>query len=156
MINGDEVMVVGNLEFTKEYERLGDDIIQCFNYARQHDLKNYIPGIYHIDEDKIFLNIVEYMTTTVEQKFWEAHRNYIDIHLVLEGIEQIDLNFIHNMIQKDFIEEKDFLPLEGEAKSLVQLNVKDFVICYPEDGHRTGIQVEKPGFLKKAIFKIKI
>lgn len=155
-MNGDGVMVFGNLESTKEYHRLCDEIIQCLNYAREHDLKSYMPGMYHIDGDKIFVNIVEYITTTSEQKFWEAHRNYIDIHLVIQGIEQIDLNFVHNMIQKDFIEEKDFLPLEGRANSLVQLNSQDFLICYPEDAHRTGIQVGESGIVKKAIFKIKI
>ena len=36
---------------------------------------------------------------------------------MLDGQEQIDLNFIENMEQKDFVQKEDFLPLEGEPNS---------------------------------------
>ena len=68
--------------------------------------------------------------------------------------EQIDLNFIENMSQKEFVEKDDFLPLEGDENSHVILNNGDFLICYPHDGHKTAIKVDKSSKIKKAIFKI--
>lgn len=149
-------MIFGNLKFNERYNMLDASILKCFEYAKNHDLKSFDPGSYAIDEDRIFVNIVEYTTTTTENRFWEAHKRYIDMHLMLEGIEQIDLNFIDNMTQKEFVLEDDFLPLEGLANSLVQLGKEDFLICYPEDAHRTAIQVDEPIKIKKAIFKVQL
>lgn len=148
-------MIFGNLEFTQRYSHLEEGILKCFDYARTHDLKKLLPGSYPID-DNLFVNIVEYTTTTPEERFWEAHKYYIDLHLMLEGSEQIDVNFIQNMEQKPFVEESDFLPLEGPLNSMVRLNTNDFLICYPEDAHRTAVQINHPTSIKKAIFKIKL
>lgn len=149
-------MIFGNLNFTQRYTCLEDGIIKCFEYAKTHDLKHLTPGSYPIDGDKLFVNIVEYTTTLAEERFWEAHKYYIDLHLMLDGSEQIDINFIQNMRQKTFVEESDFLPLEGPCNSMVRLSSNDFLICYPEDAHRTAVQVEKACPIKKAIFKIKL
>lgn len=50
---------------------------------------------------------------------------------MLDGQEQIDLNFIENMEQKRFVEKDDFLPMDGEPNSHVVLRAGDFLICYP-------------------------
>ena len=61
-----------------------------------------------------------------------------------------------NMVQKEFVEKDDFLPMDGEKNSSVVLTDGDFLICYPSDGHRTAVQVQEPETIKKAIFKVKI
>ena len=125
--------------------------------CKEHDLMSYEKGSHEIDGDRLFVNVVEYTTTTAEERFWEAHRQYLDLHLMLRGTEQIDLNFIQNMDVKEFMEKDDFLPMEGEKNSSVILTDGDFLICYPSDGHRTAVQAgEKPETIKKAIFKVRI
>lgn len=117
---------------------------------------SYEKGSHEIDGDRLFVNVVEYTTTTAEERFWEAHRQYLDLHLMLRGTEQIDLNFIQNMDVKEFVEKDDFLPMDGEKNSSVILRDGDFLICYPSDGHRTAVAVDGPETIKKAIFKIRI
>ena len=149
-------MIFGNIRQKETYRFLPDELKECFDYANTHDLAGLEKGCHPIDGDRLFVNIVEYETTAAENRFWEAHRKYLDLHLLLEGQEQIDLNFIENMIQKEFVEADDFLQLDGEPNSRVILRWGDFLICYPEDGHRTAIKVEQPERVKKAIFKIRI
>lgn len=149
-------MIFGNLKFDKRYDFLNEAVLKCLRYAKENDLKSLETGSYPIDGDNLFVNIVEYTTTTQENRFWEAHKAYIDLHLMLTGLEQIDLNFIQNMTEKDYVEKDDFLPLEGPVNSFVHLSKNDFLICYPEDAHRTAIQVDTPITIKKAIFKIKL
>ena len=117
---------------------------------------SYENGCHEIDGKRLFVNIVEYTTTTPKQRFWEAHRQYLDLHFMLSGTEQIDLNFIANMEQKAYEEKDDFLPLDGDKNCSVILRDKDFLICFPNDAHRTAIQVNQPETIKKAIFKIQI
>ena len=149
-------MVFGNIRDLKDFGYLEENVRKCFDYAREHDLLSYEKGSHPIDGDELFVNIVEYETTTPENRFWEAHRQYLDLHFMLRGPEQIDVNFIDNMEQKEFVEKDDFLPLEGDPNSHVVLNAGDFLLCYPADADRTAVQVGAPATIKKAIFKIRI
>lgn len=149
-------MIFGNIRNREEYSFLDRQIQACFAYAKDHDLLQLDNGKHEIDGDTLFVNIVEYTTTTPEERFWEAHKEYLDLHLMLRGPEQIDVNFIESMEQKEFQRDRDFLPLEGEPNSHVVLEEGDFLICYPHDAHRTAVMVKEPVGIKKAIFKIKI
>ncbi|SFE63615.1 YhcH/YjgK/YiaL family protein [Peptostreptococcus sp. D1] len=149
-------MIFGNIKDLGEYSFLESQIKECFDYYKRNDLKSFGKGSYEIDGKRLFVNIVEYVTTSPDNRFWEAHKNYLDLHLMLDGCEQIDLSFIDNMKQGEFVDKDDFLPLEGQKNSSVVLSEGDFLICYPADGHMTAIAVDKPHKIKKAIFKIKI
>lgn len=149
-------MIIGNIHNLEECAFLEEQIKECFSYAKTHSLAEWEKGSYKIDKDRLFVNIVEYTTTVPEERFWEAHKYYLDVHVMLKGTEQIDLNFIQNMEQKDFVEADDFLPLEGEKKVSVVLEDGDFLICYPSDGHRTAVAADGPETIKKAIFKVRI
>lgn len=149
-------MIYGNQNQLSDYGFLEDQIQACFDYAKKNPLEKWEAGSYEIDGKCLFVNIVEYATTTPENRFWEAHRQYLDLHLMLLGEEQIDLNFIDDMEQKEYVEKDDFLPLVGEKKASIILNDGDFLICYPKDAHRTAVQVGVSQTIKKAIFKIQI
>ena len=149
-------MIFGNIENLNEYSFLEAKVAKCFAYAKEHDLKNFEKGSHTIDGERFFVNIVEYETTTPENRFWEAHKKYLDVHLMLNGEEQIDLNFLQNMNVKAFVEKDDFVPMDGEKNSSVILRNGDFLICYPQDGHRTAVRVQESQKIKKAIFKVLI
>ena len=148
-------MIFGNLKALHEYPFLEKQILECFAYAQAHDLKSLEKGSHPIDGDRLFVNIVEYTTTTPENRFWEAHRAYLDVHLMLDGTEQIDLNFIQNMVQKDTVPGDDFLPMDGE-KWLCHPACRRLPDLLPSDGHRTAVAIDTPQPIKKAIFKVRI
>ncbi len=134
-------MIFGNMSQEETYSFLPKALKECFEYADSHDLAGFEKGSHPIDGERLFVNIVEYETTSAENRFWEAHRKYLDLHLLLDGQEQIDLNFIENMTPKEFVEADDFLPLTGEPNCHAVLRKGDFLICYPGDGaphSRTG------------------
>lgn len=149
-------MIYANVSQLLDYSFLEKKVLECFAYAKEHDLVQYEKGSHEINGEELFVNIVEYETTSADNRFWEAHRKYLDVHVMLNGEEQIDLNFIENMKQDEFVEADDFLPLHGEMNSFVTLRAGDFLICYPHDAHRTAVAVTKPEKIKKAIFKVKI
>lgn len=149
-------MIFGNINNLEEFPFLEEQVKECFEYAKEHNLASFEKGSHEIDGERLFVNIVEYTTTAAKERFWEAHRKYLDVHVMLHGTEQIDLNFIQNMDVKEFVEKDDFLPMDGEKNSSVVLRDGDFLICYPSDGHRTAVTVEEPEKIKKAIFKVRI
>ena len=150
-------MVFGNISDLKDFSWLEEGVQKAFEYAKTHDLLSYEKGRHDIDGENLFVNIVEYETTAPENRFWEAHREYLDLHFMLRGPEQIDVNFIQNLRQEEYVPKDDFLPLFGDPNSSVVLNEGDFLLAYPADAHRTAVAVDgKPAVIKKAIFKIKI
>ena len=153
-------MVFGNIRDLKEYSWLEDSVQKAFAYAKEHqaEMLDYEKGRHDIDGEELYVNIVEYDTTAPENRFWEAHREYLDLHFMLRGPEQIDVNFIDNMEQKEYVPADDFLPLFGDENSSVKLlDAGDFLLCYPKDAHRTAVAVDgRTATIKKAIFKIKI
>lgn len=149
-------MIFGNVRNLKEYLCMEDGIFECFNYAKENNLSAYDRGCHEIDAKRIFVNIVEYETVKPEDRFWEAHREYLDVHLMLEGTERIDLNFIQNMDVKEYAAKDDFLSMDGEKNASVILKPGDFLVCYPTDAHRTAVAADKQENIKKAIFKVKI
>ena len=118
-------MIFGNIQNLGEYPFLEEQIKECFAYAKEHDLMSYEKGSHEIDGDRLFVNVVEYTTTTAEERFWEAHRQYLDLHLMLRGTEQIDLNFIQNM----------------------DLRIPVYHICLPEHAQRIWMQPIKKDLL---------
>ena len=149
-------MIFGNIQNLREYLCMEDGIFECFNYAKENELSAYDRGCHEIDAKRIFVNIVEYETVKPKDRFWEAHRQYLDVHLMLEGTEQIDLNFIQNMDVKEYAAKDDFLSMDGEKNGSVILKPGDLLVCYPTDAHRTAVAADKQENIKKAIFKVKI
>lgn len=150
-------MIFGNIKQQANYIFLPENIKACFKYMQEHDLLTYTKGSHEIDGKQFFVNIEEYGTVERSKRFWEAHKAYIDVHVMLRGTECIDINFIENMTLGNYDEQKDFQALTGTAQATVNLlKPGDFLICYPQDAHRTAIMVDTPKDLKKAIFKIKL
>lgn len=147
-------MIFGSINHKKTYSNLEENILRCFEYAKENNLAEFEKGSYVIDGEDIFVNIVEYETCEKEDRFWEAHKKYIDIHLMLNGEERIDINFIENLMSKDYQEEGDFLPLDGGNSGFIELRKNYFLICYPEDAHMTAIKIKEKQNIKKAIFKV--
>lgn len=147
-------MIFGNIRHEKTYANLDKDLLKCLNYAKENMLLDFEKGSYEIEGKDIFVNIVEYETCEKEDRFWEAHKKYIDVHLMLDGSERINVNFIENLEQKEYEEDGDFLPLDGDNNGYVELRKGDFLVCYPEDAHMTAIKVNEKENIKKAIFKV--
>ena len=148
-------MIFGNLKYADKYDFLTEKIKACFTYAKEHDLTTYEKGSYKINGDEFFVNIENYATVKREERFWEAHKKYIDVHMIIEGKESIDVSFCDDMQIKSFDENRDFVELIGEEKATVNLiNKGDFLICYPEDAHRTAIICQQSQTIKKLSLKL--
>lgn len=150
-------MIFGNIADEKTYDFLPEDIKRCFSYFKTHDLAQYAQGTHEIDGRDFFVNIENYATVDRSKRFWEAHRKYIDVHMMIDGRETIDVAFLPGMKVISYDESRDFAEAKGEPDATVHLRHKgDFLICWPEDVHRTAIACGSAAKLKKAIFKVKL
>ena len=77
-------MIFGNIQNLGEYPFLEEQIKECFAYAKEHDLMSYEKGSHEIDGDRLFVNVVEYTTTTVEERFWAVSYTHLTLPTKLE------------------------------------------------------------------------
>ena len=57
-------MIFGNINQLEEFPYLEEAVKECFEYAKNNDILSYEKGCHEIDGDRLFVNVVEYTTTT--------------------------------------------------------------------------------------------
>lgn len=100
--------------------------------------------------------VQELNTVLMEDKAFELHRKYLDVHITLAGEEVIEYEDIQFLTPKDeFNPEKDIQWLNGKGQPVL---VKEGMFCvvFPHDGHKTGCCVSQPGKLRKIVVKVPV
>lgn len=149
-------MIYGNLRELEKYSYLEENVYKCLELAKNNNLHSVDNGVYYIDDKKVYYNIIEFDVVDREEKVIEAHKRYIDIHLILRGKEKIEVGFTPELEVESYSEDTDFMVVNGELTGEVVLRENDFLVCYPEDAHMPGIIVDKKENVKKAVFKIMV
>ena len=147
-------MIYGSIHHEKTYAFLPAGIREALAFARTHDLGTLPTGRNEIAGDDLYVNIAHYTTAERAEKVWEAHVKYIDVHVLAEGTECIDVTPIERMQMGTYEKERDFTPAEGAVSASVIMQPGDFLVCFPEDVHRSGVMTDGPSPLKKGIFKV--
>lgn len=105
---------------------------------------------------EVYATRFTYQTLPEEETFFEAHRKYLDIHLMLRGSERVEIAPPECLTEFDRVEENDFYAYRGEGHYKLVLSPGDFLVVFPGDAHRIKIQVDGPQEVAKAVFKVKI
>jgi YhcH/YjgK/YiaL family protein len=103
----------------------------------------------------VYAVVDEYETQDMKDTFIECHKTYIDIQVIMEGMEQIGIcNKNEAKIIEGYNKESDLEKLDGQF-DLITLRKGYFVIFYPQDGHAPGLRINnKKDKVKKIVFKI--
>lgn len=105
---------------------------------------------------EVYATRFTYQTLPEEETFFEAHRKYLDIHLMLRGSERVEIAPPECLTEFDRVEENDFYAYRGEGHYKLVLSPGDFLVVFPGDAHRIKTQVDGPQEVAKAVFKVKI
>ena len=158
-------MIVSNLQHSARIEPLHPLFKQLFDYVKSHDLLHTPCGRIELDGNNLFINNVNPTCVKASEQVLEVHRNYIDIHILLEGKERIgwkaieDVNQLKQAYQEEdqlkqaYQEEGDCALYSDVPTTFVDLLPGQFAIVYPEDPHAPVIG---EGKIRKLIAKVKI
>jgi len=146
-------MIFSTLSQSDRYTALHPLFPRAFEYIRNTDLLSLAPGRYPIIGDELFA-IVEHLPgrTRAEAKL-ECHRRYIDIQLVLEGVDEMGwkpLADCHNPVS-DYSAEQDIRFFHDAPATWIATPPGAFCIFFPEDAHAPLVS---SGQVRKVIFKI--
>lgn len=111
----------------------------------------------HVVNDHVFYLRFDYQTKNADDTIWEAHRKYQDIHIVLEGEEQVWSNHISEMTPtNDYQNEGDYQLFEGVPNIKTNLTTGYFILFNPNDVHKTAVTEGEVSSLKKLVIKVLI
>ena len=113
------------------------------------------PGRYDLDGDDLFAMVQEYDTKLKSEGSWEAHRQYADIQLVVDGSEHMGYAPVTSLIQGSYDAEGDFLPLDGDGM-FIDMRAGTFMVLFPQDAHMPGMAIESPSPVRKVVVKVRL
>ncbi|MCI9174841.1 MAG: DUF386 domain-containing protein [Lachnospiraceae bacterium] len=109
-----------------------------------------------IHEGVSFANPVFFVSKEENECAYEAHKQYIDLHYIMEGAERIATADVRDLqIKTPFSEEKDIGFYTGPESGRYLLKPGDFMVCYPSDAHKVAMMEKEPETVKKIVVKIK-
>ena len=97
-----------------------------------------------------------YETVPEEESFFEAHKKYLDIHIMVEGSEGVEIAPPAELAEFERVEANDFYAYRGLAHHKLTLSPGDFLVVFPNDAHRIKMCLEQPETVSKVVFKVRI
>ena len=148
-------MILDSINHASKYNGLSESLDKALYFISNTNLQSLDVGKYHIDSDDLFYIVDEYKTKPSDEGKLEAHKKYIDIHIVISGSELIGHVLLSNQkISRGYDVDNDYALYEGHC-SFVKLVPGSFVIIYPNDLHMPGVD-ENMVDVKKLVIKVSI
>ena len=145
-------MIFSTLSQSSRYAALHSLFPRVFEYIRNTDLLALTPGRYPIVGEQLFVIVENVAGRTREAAQLECHRKYIDIQLVLEGIDEMGWKALADCTQpvSDYSAEKDIRFFHDAPATWIATPPGMFCIFFPEDAHAPLVSSSN---IRKAIFK---
>lgn len=147
---------IDQAEFKKQYEANPEMWDKAFRYLKETDLAALKPGKYAIEGDNVYALVTEGPARSADTAKWEDHQQYIDIHHVITGKENMGLAPVTTatvLTPYDSGKDIGFYKANG---TFYESGNDTFFIVFPKDAHLPGIKID--GYndrIKKVVIKVK-
>lgn len=149
-------MITGNIGDCEKYYSVNKYFKEAFEI-----LKNYTSDCFeNYKSDYVTINTSDTVTCDILKdgtpKPFEAHRNYLDIHYVIDGEEGFGYSNIKDLTPTtEYNSDGDYQLFKGVVNSIV-LKKGDFCIVFPEDAHIPCMNTDKEHNVKRCVVKIPV
>jgi biofilm protein TabA len=150
-------MIADTLKNLNSYKGLSNNFKTAIAFILRQDLDRLTPKRFEIDGDKVYGFVVE-RSLEKKPKYWEAHRMYADIQLLLDGNERIGWRPLAGKEIPAFVydDQKDIEFFEDLKGVDFDLSEGDFMIFLPQDMHLPDCPVFAGSHSRKLVVKVKI
>ena len=148
-------MILDHLDQAARYRTLHPLFPQAFDWLATTDLAALPPGRHDIDGDRLFVIVEACDGRTRADARLECHRRYIDIQLVLEGIDEMGWRALDDCEQPrtDYDAARDIRFFDDTPASWIATPAGAFCLFFPDDAHAPLVS---DGFIRKVVVKIAV
>ena len=150
-------MVYDKINRLKLYNGLSPLISDLDVFISRNDLTAFDNGEHKISGEDLFVRVMEYETVAGDASVYECHRDYLDLHLILEGHEEISCLVDNNLpVSREYSKENDTVLFEGRGGRRQRLGPGDFLLLFPHEAHAPVLSISSVSKkVRKAVFKLR-
>lgn len=149
-------MIYDKMSHLKLYKGMNRNLDTAIDFIVSHDLNELPVGKTVVDQDNVFINIMETSAAPVGERQYEVHKNYMDIQMDLAGMERVDTGDSAAAEYISYNEESDVGNVTTADLGSCLIGPENFIICMAGEPHKPNIAVDDNLFLKKAVCKVHI
>lgn len=141
------------------YAALNPGIDRVLKAAKEISAENFPKEPVVLDGTDIFINVPNYETHGTDTAVFEAHRQYIDVFVMVEGTETVYVKRTDALkhITRSYDPAIDALLADFEDDAIpIRLEPGTFLILFPQDAHAPACHAEHSSNVKKLIGKVRI
>lgn len=97
-----------------------------------------------------------YRTKPRPEGFFESHRKYIDVQLIVAGEEIMEVEDITRLaVSAPYLAERDLIKYgDAAVASRLIMRAGDAAVFFPEDGHMPSLQWRGAALVRKSVVKV--
>lgn len=148
-------MIVDTLDQSGRYAGLHPLFGEAFAWLRETDLSALAPSRHTLDGERLFAIVEACAGRTREEAKLECHRRYIDIQLVLEGVDEMGWRPLAACVQPrtDYNDARDIRFFDDAPASWIATPAGSFCLFFTDDAHAPLVST---GFIRKVVVKIAV
>ncbi len=133
-------MIFDRLTNAPFYRPLSPRIALALDYISRTRFSDTADGRYELDGNNVYAIVSRYQPKSLADAVWEAHRQYIDVQYVAEGIERIGYAPLCEglTVRRTYDEQADTI-LYDAAGNFLDVPAGSFAIFTPGDVHAPGV-----------------
>jgi len=149
-------MIFDKISEYKTYLGISKELDTALKLMAETDFSAVEPGKYEVC-DGVYYMIFEANTKAYAESKWEAHRDYIDIHIPLKGAEKDGVRHLSELVEcEPYNADNDVAFYTSDSdKELYTVNEGQFMLVFPADGHVPMVAVDEPAPIRKLVIKVK-
>jgi YhcH/YjgK/YiaL family protein len=148
-------MILDTLANSSRYATLHPQFARAFEFLRNTDLKALTPGKHTVQGEQIFAIAEACPGRTRAEAKLECHRRYIDIQLVLEGIDEMGWKPVSECSDPatDYDAARDIRFFNDTPSSWIATPPGSFCLFFSDDAHAPLVSA---GHIRKVVVKIAV
>ena len=151
-------MILDRIDNTRLYIGLHAGFAKAFEILTDKTLSQKQDGKYPVDGEKIYYTLQRYTTKPLNEGKLEAHRKYIDIQFLLEGIELLGYAPLKGLTTAEVYNPQKDIAFFNTPKEITKVILEPglFCILFPDDAHLPCLQFAGPTEVRKVVIKIRL
>ena len=148
-------MILDTLANAGRYSALHPLFTRAFEFLRSTDLKSLSPGKHAVQGEQLFAIVEACAGRTRAEAKLECHRRYIDIQLVLEGIDEMGWKPVAECRAPatDYDAARDIRFFDDAPSSWIATPPGSFCLFFPDDAHAPLVSAD---MIRKVVVKIAV
>jgi len=148
-------MILDTLAHAERYRALHPLFERAFDFLRDTDLMALAPGKHDVQGEQIFAIVEACEGRTRAEAKLECHRRYIDIQLVLAGVDEMGWKPVAECLdpQTEYDAARDIRFFNDTPSSWIATPPGAFCLIFPEDAHAPLVGT---GMIRKVVVKIAV